>query len=126
MASIEGITSLEGVGGFTLISRSGQHWEMEEHPHSFVKICFTELAIRKKNFSERAGRLWHSYPAVVGSPSLVVSKKHRDGALISRHGGVGILEVISSLNNSMERSPFLLQGGACLCVGQLQSPERAE
>lgn len=61
MVSIEGIASLEGVGGFALISRSGQHREMEERPHSFGKMCFTGSAIRN-NCSKRVGRHWHSYP----------------------------------------------------------------
>lgn len=66
MASIEGITSLEGVGGFALISRSGQHWEMEEHPHSFVKICFTELAIRKKKLLRKSRQALAQLPSCGG------------------------------------------------------------
>ena len=88
MVSIEGIASLEGVGGFALISRSGQHREMEERPHIFGKMCFSGSAIRN-NCSKGWAGTGTATQGVGRSPSLNVSKNHREGVLTSGHGGVG-------------------------------------
>lgn len=126
MVSIEGIASLEGVGGFALISRSGQHREMEERPHSFGKMCFTGSAIRN-NCSKRVGRHWHSYPGggEVTIPECVQESQRGGADQWTQWGGMGILGVIPSLSDSKRCFPSSCREEHA-CVGQLQSLERAK
>mgnify|MGYP001854235875 CR=1 FL=1 len=126
MVSIEGIASLEGVGGFALISRSGQHREMEERPHSFGKMCFTGSAIRNNCSKGWAGT--GTATQGVGGVTIPagVQESQRGGAdQWARWGGMGILGVIPSLSDSKRCFPSSCREEHA-CVGQLQSLERAK
>lgn len=94
MVSIEGIASLEGVGGFALISRSGQHREMEERPHSFGKMCFTGSAIRNNCSKGWAGTGTATQGVGGRLLSLEVLQTHGDVALRDVGSGHGVGEVV--------------------------------